>query len=283
MKTGLVLEGGGMRGLYTIGVLDAMMEYDIWTDYVVGVSAGACNGISYISRQQYRNYRVDEMYLKDKRYVSMRNFIKTKSLFGMDFIFSEIPEKLDVFDMETFLASPVEFAAGVTDMETGEPVYFGKQDSLRDMCTILRASSSIPLFSPPVEFRGRMYLDGGTSDPIPVKQALKDGCDKLLVVRTRDRDYRKSPEGYRGIYSRSFRKTPGMVHCIDRRHTVYNRQIACCERMEQAGQAMILAPEQPVTIGRFENDIRKLDVLYREGWQAVELQLSQIRDFLNKE
>lgn len=282
MKVGLVLEGGGMRGLYTIGVLDAMMEHDLWVDYVVGVSAGACNGISYVSKQQYRNYRIDEKYLKDKRYISIRNFIKTRSLFGMDFIFSEVPKMLDPFDMPVFLENPIEFEAGVTDMETGEPVYFGKLESLDDMCTVLAASSSIPMFAPPVEFEGKKYLDGGTSDPIPVRRALKQGCDKLIVVRTRDRSYRKTPEGGRAAYQRGFRKTPAMIDCIDRRHTVYNQQVNCCDRMERAGQALVLAPEKPVKISRFENDIRVLDTLYREGWQAVELQLDALRKFIGK-
>lgn len=282
MKTGLVLEGGGMRGLYTIGVLDAMMEYGIQVDYVIGVSAGACNGVSYVSRQQYRNYRIDEKYLKDKRYLSIQNFIKTKSMFGMDFIFSEIPNRLDVFDQQAFLDNPTEFVAGVTDMETGEPVYFDKQASCEDECTILRASSSIPMFSPPVEFRGRRYLDGGTSDPIPFKKALQDGCDKLVIVRTRDRAYTKSPQGARAVYRRVFRDTPGMIDCIDRRHRVYNQQVRCCARMERAGQALLFAPEQRVAISRFENDIRKLDVLYREGWQAVELRLDELKQFLAK-
>ena len=282
MKTGLVLKGGDMRGLYTIGVLDAMMEYDIWTDYVIGVSAGACNGASYVSRQQYRNYRIDEQYLKDKRYVSIQNFIKTRSLFGMDFIFSEIPNQLDVFDQQAFLDNPVEFVVGVTDLETGEPAYFGKQESCEDECMLIRASSSIPMFSPPVEFHGRKYLDGGTSDPIPFKKALLDGCEKLVIVRTRDRSYTKSPEGGRAVYSRSFRSTPGMIDCIDRRHDVYNQQVRCCERMEQAGQALVFAPEKPVKISRFENDIRRLDVLYREGWQAVETRLDELRAFIGK-
>lgn len=281
MKTGLVLEGGGMRGLYTIGVLDAMMEYGIWVDYVVGVSAGACSGVSYVSKQQYRSYRIDEKYLQDKRYVSVRNFIKTRSMFGMDFIFSEIPNKLEVFDEQEFLKSSMEFEAGVTDVETGESVFFGKQESKDDMCNILCASCSIPLFAPVVEFRGRNYLDGGTSNPIPVKQALKNGCEKIIVVRTRDRTYRKTPESGRMLYRRAFRTAPEMVKCIDRRHTVYNQQVRCCERMAQAGQAFILQPEQPITLSRFENDMRKLDVLYREGWQAVEQQLDAIQAFVH--
>lgn len=279
MKTGLVLEGGGMRGIYTIGVLDAMMEHDICADYVIGVSAGACSGISYVSKQQYRSYRIDEKYLADKRYVSMSNFLRTRSVFGMDFIFSEVPKKLDPFDMETFLNNPTEFKVGVTEVATGKPVYFGKQDNMDDMCTLLAASSSIPMFSPEVRFQGKAYLDGGTSDPIPVKQALKDGCDRMIVVRTRDRSYRKSPEAGRTLYQRAFRKTPEMISCINKRHIVYNQEIACCDRLEKLGKVMILAPEKPITISRFENNIRVLDELYREGWQAVELQLDEIRAF----
>ena len=282
MKTGLVLEGGGMRGLYTIGILDAMMEYGIHFDYVIGVSAGACNGVSFVSEQQGRGYRIDRDYLKDKRYVSIQNFIKTGSMFGMDFIFREIPDKLDPFDYETFMNSPTEFVAGVTDLETGKPAYFGKLDSSYDMCTVLSASSSIPMFSPPVEFEGRLYLDGGTSDPIPFQKALKDGCDRLVIVRTRDRSYSKSREKGGVVYRRVLRKYPEMIRCIDERHEVYNHQIDCISRLEQIGQAFIYAPEQPVKISRFENDISKLEFLYRDGWKDVEHTLPQLTEFLEQ-
>lgn len=282
MKTGLVLEGGGMRGLYTIGILDAMMEYGIHFDYVIGVSAGACNGVSFVSEQQGRGYRIDRDYLKDKRYVSIQNFIKTGSMFGMDFIFREIPDKLDPFDYETFMNSPTEFVAGVTDLETGKPAYFGKLDSSYDMCTVLSASSSIPMFSPPVEFEGRRYLDGGTSDPIPFQKALKDGCDRLVIVRTRDRSYSKSREKGGAVYRRVLRKYPEMIRCIDERHEVYNHQIDCISRLEQIGQAFVYAPEQPVKISRFENDISKLEFLYRDGWKDVEHTLPQLTEFLEQ-
>ena len=280
MKTGLVLEGGGMRGLYTLGVLDALAEYNISFDYVIGVSAGACHGSSFVSRQQERAYRIFNDYLKDKRYISIQNFIKTKSMFGMDFVFHEIPDKLDPFDFTTFANSPTEFVTGVTDMVTGQPVYFGKQENSYDMCTVIAASSSIPMFSPPVEYRGNYYLDGGTSDPIPFRKALKDGCDRLVVVRTRDRAYRKKPESGSLLYRRAFRQYPAMIDCIDRRHTVYNHQVACVERLEQAGQAFVYAPEKPVKISRFENDLRKLDFLYRDGWKDVEHTLPQLKEFL---
>ena len=282
MKTGLVLEGGGMRGLYTMGVLDALMEYDIWTDYVIGVSAGACSGTSYVSKQQYRNYNINLNYSKDKRYLSIQNFIKTQSVFGMDFIFHEIPMKLDPFDYETFLRNPIEFCVGVTDMQTGKPVYFGKQKNGEEECLVIRASSSIPMFAPPVEFQGKKYLDGGTSDPIPFKRALLDGCKKLIIVRTRDRSYRKTPENAHNIYARTFRDTPGMIDCIDNRHIVYNHQVECTDRLERAGQAMIFAPAQPVKLSRFESDMRKLDVLYQEGWSQVEQRLDSLRSFLKE-
>ena len=145
---------------------------------------------------------------------------------------------------------------------------------------LIRASSSIPMFAPPVEFQGKKYLDGGTSDPIPFKRALMDGCDRLIIVRTRDRSYRKTPENARKIYTRTFRDAPGMIDCIDNRHIVYNHQVWCTERLERAGQAMILAPAQPVKLSRFESDMRKLDVLYQEGWSQVEQQLDSIRSFL---
>lgn len=283
MKTGLVLEGGGMRDLYTYGILDAMLEHGIHFDYVIGVSAGACAGISYVSEQKGRNYRINCDYLKDKRYVSIQNFIKTRSLFGMHFIFHEIPETLSPFDNEAFLRSPTEFITGVTDMATGKPVYFGKQPSLVEECTLVEASSSIPMFSPPVVFQGKKYLDGGTSDPIPFQKALADGCDRLVIIRTRDRSYRKSAEQGRAIYRRAFRKLPGMVRCIDTRHLVYNHQVAVSERLEKEGTAMIFAPKQPVKISRFENDMKKLDFLYRDGWADVESRLDEIKAFLSAE
>lgn len=154
MKIGLVLEGGGMRGLYTNGVLDCLMDNHFEADYVIGVSAGACSGVSYVSGQRGRSYRVNTGYVDDKRYVGFESLVKTKSMFGMDFIFDEIPNHLDPFDYEAFLASPMEFVTGVTDADTGRPVYFTKEAVRPGDSTLLRASSSIPVFSPVVEFMG---------------------------------------------------------------------------------------------------------------------------------
>lgn len=276
MKLGLVLEGGGMRCAYTVGVLDALMEGDVWADYVVGVSAGASNGASYVSRQPGRGLRVNLDYLKDPRYVGLASWRKTGSIFGMDFIFGTIPQELDPFDYETFWASPCQFRAGVTDVETGQAVYFAQADVDRDL-TVLRASSSLPVFSPMVTFRGRQYLDGGAADPIPVARALQDGCDRLVVVLTRPRGYVKGPEGGRAVYRRAFQKYPAMIEVLDRRHEVYRRAQQQTYGLEQSGKAIVLQPQTPLRISRFEKRRDRLLTAYRMGLADGRRALPRIR------
>lgn len=279
-KVGIVLEGGGMRGIYTIGVLDHFLDEDIRADYVIGVSAGACHGVSYVSNQRGRSYRVNTNYLDDKRYVSLSNYFKTKSLFGMDFIFDEIPHKLDLFNYESFLESPCEFVTGVTDVPTGKPKYFGKQEINYDS-TILRASSSIPVFSPIVEYKGGKYLDGGTSDPIPIRKAIEDGCDKLIVVLTRHRGYVKSPEQFRLAYKRIFRKYPEMIRLLDQRHQIYNETLQYLTKLEQDGKAIVIAPSSPINIGRFEKNKENLDPYYQLGIEDSKKAVSALAGFVH--
>lgn len=278
-KTGLVLEGGGMRGLYTVGVLDRFLDHDIMMDYVIGVSAGACHGISYVSHQRGRSYRVNTSYIEDKRYVSFSNYIKTKSVFGMDFIFDEIPHKLDPFDYDTFLSSSCEFVTGVTDVQTGQPVYFGKNNIDHDTA-ILRASSSIPVFAPIVEYQGGKYLDGGTSDPIPVRKALEDGCDQVIVVLTQNRGYEKKPEPFRAIYKRIFRKYPKMIQLLDQRHHIYNETLQYVNQLEKEGKVIVIAPSEPVNISRFEKNRANLERLYQIGINDLESSLSKLKGVL---
>lgn len=265
MKIGLVLEGGGMRGLYTSGVLDYFLDHQISVNYVIGVSAGACNGISYLSNQKGRSYRVNTNYISDKRYLSLSNFIKTKSLFGLDFIFDVIPHELDVFDYETFLNSPIEYKLGVTDVLTGRPVYFDKTHLDHDS-TILKASSSIPVFSPIIEYQNGLYLDGGATDSIPVKQALADGCDHVIIVLTRDRSYIKKPESFRLIYSNVLKKYPNLIKALDNRHVTYNDTLKFIKELEQQQKATVIAPTSPLKIGRFEKNINKLKNIYELGY-----------------
>lgn len=281
MKVGLVLEGGGMRGFYTMGALDYLMEQNIMFDYVIGVSAGACHGVSYVSNQPNRSYRVNTNYLADKRYISFTNFIKTKSIFGMDFIFDEIPHKLDLFDYDTFLNSKCEFKLAVTDVETGQPVYFDKT-ALDYNSTVLKASSAIPVFSPMVDYEGKKYLDGGTSDPIPVKKALEDGCDKVVVILTRDRNYQKTPERFRMIYKRIFKNYPKMIELLDNRHQNYNETLSYLSQLEKEGKALIIAPHEPIIISRFEKDQKNLEPIYTMGRMDLSKKIIQIKEILKK-
>lgn len=267
-----------MRGLFTAGVLDGLAEEGFSFDYLIGVSAGACNGVSFVSGQQGRNKRINLTYAVDKRYVSISNFLKTKSMFGMDFIFREIPDVLDPFDYDAFAASPAEFVTGVTDAKTGQPYYFDKSFIDHDS-TVLRASSSIPVFSPPVEFQGGIYLDGGTTDPIPAEKALADGCDRLLVVLTRERGFRKEPEQFRGIYRRVLKQYPAMIEALDRRHTVYNQTLERLTELERNGTAMVIAPPEKLTLSRFEKDPVKLEALYTLGYRELAAQAEALRRF----
>ncbi len=276
MKTGLVLEGGGMRGVYTTGALDCFQDNGLTFDYVIGVSAGACHATSYLSGQRGRSFQINVEYSQDKRYISLGNYLKTKSVFGMDFIFHEIPDRLLPFDYEAMGKNPTEFVVGVTDVLTGRPFYFTNPKT--DMVnTVVAASSAIPIFSPMVEIEGKQYLDGGTTDPIPVKKALEDGCDRVVVILTRPRGYQKQPEGFRKIYRRKFKKYPAMVEALDRRHEIYNDTLKFIETLEKEGHAIVLAQTSPIPIGRFEKDPAKLRALYELGMKDAANRLDEIR------
>lgn len=278
MKTGLVLEGGGMRGLFTAGVLDCLTDHHMTFDYCIGVSAGACNAVSFLSGQRGRNKRINLTYGPDKRYVSVSNLLRTGSMFGMDFIFREIPDLLDPFDYDALEQCPTELVVGVTDAQTGKPIYFDKS-AIKHDSTVLRASSAIPVFSPAVAFQGGVYLDGGTSDPIPAEKALADGCDKILTVLTRERGYQKPPEGYRFLYKRMMRKYPAMIETLDRRHEVYNCTLQRLAELEKEGTAFVVAPPERVALSRFERDPKKLEALYDQGYRETERLIPQLSAF----
>lgn len=281
MKIGLVLEGGGMRGIYTIGVLDCLMDEKFRADYVIGVSAGACNGLSYVSGQKGRAFRTNTEYISDSRYLSVKNYIKTKSLFGMDFLFEEIPNKLIPFDYEALNHSSCEFTVGVTDVITGRSKYFDKSH-IESKNIVLRASSSLPVFAPIVEYQGGKYLDGGVADSIPVKKALEDGCDKVIVVLTRERGFIKKPEKFRSVYKKMYRNYPKLVEALDNRHLQYNESLALLDQLEKDGKAIIIAPDAPLPVGRFEKDSDKLKAVWKIGYDDVKKQMKQIFRFTQK-
>lgn len=264
MKTAIVCEGGGMRGVFTAGVLQSFLEADFVADALIGVSAGASNGCSYVSKQKGRGRRTNIDYCGDKRYLSIGNFLRDGSIFGMDFVFGELPQKLDPFDFATFEASPCNFYAGATDVHTGQIHYFGKQDMDKDF-TPIRASCSLPMLSNIVQFQGHEYLDGGIAEPIPVNKALQEGCDKIIVILTRERGYVKKPQSFRTLYSRQYRKYPAFVRAMDLRHVVYNQTLREIAQLEKQGIVSVIAPPAPLPVDRFGQDKQKMITSYTIG------------------
>ena len=281
MKIGLVLEGGGMRGIYTIGVLDCLMDEKFRADYVIGVSAGACNGSSYVSNQKGRAYRTNTEYITDSRYLGIKNYLTTKSLFGMDFLFDQIPNKLIPFDYDAFFNSHCEFVMGVTDVITGRAKYFDKSH-VEPKNTVLRASSSLPVFAPIVEYQGGKYLDGGVSDSIPVKKALEDGCDKVIVVLTREHGFIKKPEKFRGVYKRMYKNYPQLVEALDHRHENYNETLSFLKTLEQEGKAIVIAPDAPLPVSRFEKNPEQMKKVWEIGYNDMKKQMKKAWEFCQK-
>ncbi|TFE25580.1 patatin-like phospholipase family protein [Cohnella luojiensis] len=264
---GLVLEGGGMRGVYTAGVLEFFSEQNIYFPYTIGVSAGACMAASYLSKQKGRNKVVNIDWVKDPRYISWRNLLKNGQLFGMDFIFDEIPNSLVPFDHQAFLESQEEFVIGTTDCATGETVYYNKSESEFDLLKVLRASSSLPFIAPIVEYGGKRLLDGGISDPIPLRKAERDGYRRNVLILTRNEEYRKSRNRFSWLVRRAYGKYPEFVKTMMRRHEIYNDTMAYILEQERSGAAFVIRPQQPLTVGRMERDPEKLHALYVQGYE----------------
>jgi len=276
-NVGLVLEGGGMRGLYTAGALEFFLEKGIEFGYIIGVSAGACNAVSYISRQKGRNKIVNTKFINDWRFAGLRNFVLKGSLFGMDFIFNEIPNRLVPFDYDTFFKSPVNFKITATDCETGRPVYFDKNDFDRNM-TVLRASSSLPLVSPMVAYGGCSLLDGGIADPLPIHKAVADGCHNNVVILTRNKGYKKEPVNFleQLLYKVKYRNYPELVKAIMKKHAIYDEALDYIEYLEQKGQAVVIRPTRELTVGRYEKDADKLLDLHQQGYEDASASFEKI-------
>lgn len=267
-KTGLVLEGGGMRGVYTSGVEEYLLQQGIHYPYVVGVSAGASNSCTYIARQLGRGRRVNLDYLRDWRYMGLRSLLLKGSYFGLDFLFGDIPEKLDIFDYETFYSSPGVFRIGATNCLTGTADYFDKHQVTKGL-KHLKASCSLPLLSPVVEIDGIPYLDGGIADPIPVRKALADGCTHVVVVLTQPPGYRKTPgsSGASRLYRAVFRRYPRLVAALENRHALYNETVEFVEALERRGQATLIRPDGSLKLDRFEKDPAVLGQLFDMGYR----------------
>lgn len=278
---GLVLEGGGMRGIYTAGVLDYFMENDLYFPYVIGVSAGACQASSYLSRQHGRNRKVNIDFINDPRYLSFRNYVRNREMFGMDFVFNEIPTSLVPFDFETFQNRKEKFVIGTTDCVTGEPVYYDEYKE--DVLTIIRASSSLPFVAPIVEYDGRKLLDGGISDPIPLKKSEQDGNMKNVVILTRNREYRKKKSSMFWLAKRSYRKYKGLLEAMEKRYARYNDTLDYIEEQEKKGNIFVVRPQLPLQVGRMEKNPLKLEALYRQGYEEAKAQHEKLEAWLETE
>lgn len=278
----LVLEGGGMRGLYTAGVLDVLLEKGISFPYCVGVSAGACNMVSFISGQHKRNYHVNIDFVNDKRYLSWRNWLLHGSIFGMDMLFNIIPNQLVPFDHDAFSRYPGKAMVGTTDCISGDPIFFEEHDLSGPTGFLhLQASSSLPLLAKPVKMDGRVLMDGGISAPIPVEQALQDGYQKVVVVLTQPKGYQKSPSSSIGMIKLAYgRKYKGLVAAMERRHQVYNDELALLDRLQADGKAFVIRPSQSLDVDRLEKDRGKLEHLYQLGVQDTIDTFDKLRAFL---
>lgn len=274
----LILEGGTFRPIFSAGIMDALLDNDIIFPYCIGVSAGITNGFSYISKQKRRNLEILENYRNDKRYLGARNFLKCKSLFGLDFLFDEVPNKLHPFDMDTFLNYEGTVLVGVTNAKTGKTEYLDGK-SIDEKCLMLRATCAIPLFFPAIEINNNFYYDGGLCDPIPIMKAIEDKNEKHLIILTRPQGYIKEFSKNNVLVSKLLKKKyPNLKYGLLTRHDLYNERVKYCEQLEKEGKALILRPSSIESIDSFEKDVTKLQAAYNHGYNLAIENLNKIKE-----
>ena len=281
MKTGLVLEGGGLRTIFSAGVCDAFLDLDLpLPNYTIGVSAGLAYGVSYLARQPRRNLKLVTTYANDPRYMSLRNLAnpKNRSYFGLKFVYETIPTRLLPFDYDSFDAYPGTVEAVVTNLNTGLAEYLPLP---RRDCPnlLLEASCAIPMMFPAIEYGGQFYYDGGCADAIPWKRAFEAGCDRVVVVLTRERDYRKESDRSLRVLESTFRKYPAFVETMRTRAAHYNASREELFALEQEGKLIVIAPEDTLGCSRTEKDTEVLRGLWQAGYFAGRRCSQQIREF----
>ncbi len=279
-KIGLVLEGGAMRGMYTAGVLDVMMKEKLWVDEVVGVSAGALFGVNYVSKQIGRTIRYNKKYNSSQRYMGLLPLLTEGNIVSTKYAYHKVPFVLDPFDDQTFMESGIPFYAVVTEVETATPEYIEIKSGYRQM-DVLRASGSMPFVSKPVKIGEKEYLDGGIVDSIPFRWMMEHGCEKVMVILTRDMEYRKKPmpEKLLKLYAR---KHPKLAEQLRHRHEVYNHAVEELKELEKNGKVLVIRPSKPITIKRLERDPEKLQQVYDLGVLDAYTEVEQMREFLSQ-
>ena len=277
MKTGLVLEGGALRGLFTAGVLDVLMENGVTFDGMIGVSAGAAFGCNFKSGQAGRVIRYNETYAKDWRYCSLKSLIRTGNLFGAEFAYHTIADELDPFDNEAFEINPMEFHLVATEVQTGRAVYRKISQGGTNLYEWLRASSAMPVLSQVVEVDGYSLLDGGIVDSIPLRYFQGLGYERSLVVLTQPSSYRKAPMKMQWLIEKRLAKYPALCKALARRHEMYNQQLLYVAEQESKGSVMVIQPESALPISHVTHDRMKMRETYLLGRREAEKNLEKIK------
>ena len=279
MKRGLVLEGGAMRGLFTTGITDVMMEAGVEPDGLIGVSAGAAFGCNYKSRQPGRAIRYNKRFARDKRYCSWQSWLKTGDLYNAEFGYHIVPAKYDIFDDKAFNENPMEFYVVCTDVTTGKAVYKQLKESTPLTYDWIRASASMPLASKVVELEGQKVLDGGVADSIPLEYFERIGYDRNVVILTQPEGFVKERNPLMPLMRIALRHYPNMIKAMDTRHLMYNRQLEYVRQAEREGRCLVIRPETAIPIGHISHDPEEMQRVYEMGRQTGEQYINKIKEF----
>lgn len=267
-KSGLILEGGGMRGIFTNGVLDYFMDHGISFPYIVGVSAGACNALSYLSNQRGRAKYINTDLLKERNYIGFKYLLTKRNIMDFDLLFHELPEKIYPYDYEALSKSASRLEIVTTSCITGKACYFEEKNDPKRVIDLVKASSSLPFVCPITHVDGEPMLDGGIANSIPLERAISQGYYNNVVVLTRNKGYRKPTKGTKVPFM-FYRKYPKAKEAIRLRNMIYNREIELVEKLENEGMITVIRPEKPIEVGRMERDTDKLLALYNEGYELA--------------
>ena len=267
-KTGVVLEGGGMRGVFTCGVLDYLMDHKISFPYAIGVSAGACNGLSYMSHQRGRGKYSNIDLLAKYKYIGIRPLIKRRGLIDQQLLFHRFPDRILPYNYKAYAENPARFEMVTTDCLTGRPLYWEEKFDEKRIIAIVKASSSLPYACPVIHVEGRPMLDGGIVDSIPLIRAFDQGCEKCVVVLTRNRGYRKTVNKV-FVPNFIYKQYPRLRVALRNRNKRYNEQLELVERLEDEGKIVVIRPEKPIVVGRMETSVKKLTDLYEQGYACA--------------
>lgn len=277
-----MVEGGGMKCAYNAGILDVFLDHQITFDYCIGVSGGAGNVASFVAGQRGRNIRFFTEHIHSPQYFGVKSLLKTGNLFGLQYIYGDLTNSTgkDPLDFPAIMRNPAEYEVAATNVVTGEAEYFGKEDMKQDDYRPIMASSAIPAACLPVEINGVPYYDGGISDAIPVRRALEKGCDRIVVILSKQRDYVRKPQGMRFLYSTLCRKYPKIIEDIDRRHITYRENLQEVFDLEKEGKAFVFAPSEHVKVGTYSMDEKTERILYDLGMKDFAERQEELKDFL---